>query len=80
MAMDAASLALFEQKALTILNEHLLAIRLRASECRLLDVTWFSSRFERLNNLEWDTPWWRQIGERSTDAVHVTPGAVRDVR
>ena len=73
----AERLALFEQKALTILNEHLLAIRLRASGCRLVDVTWLSSHVGGgLDGLDWDTPWWRQIAERTVDAVHVTPGGL----
>jgi hypothetical protein len=77
MALDAGRLALFEQKALTILNEHLLAIRLRASGCRVVDVTWLSSRVGGgLDGLDWDTPWWRQIAERTVDAVHVTPHGI----
>ena len=72
MALDARRLAYFEQKALTILNEHLLAIRLRASGCRLVDVTWLWSRVGgSLDGLDWDTPWWRQIAERTVDSVHV---------
>jgi hypothetical protein len=76
MALDERHLALFEQKALTILNEHLLSIRLRAAGCRLVDVTWLSSRAGAPDRIDWDTPWWRQIAERTADAVHVTPGAV----
>jgi hypothetical protein len=80
MVLDSAGVALFERKALTILNEHLLAIRLRAAGCRVIDVTWLSSRVKSLNELDWDTPWWQQIAERSVDAVHVTPGAAPAVR
>jgi hypothetical protein len=77
MSLDPGRLALFEQKALAILNEHLLAIRLRASGCRLVDVTWLSSRVEDgCDGLDWGTPWWRQIAERTVDAVHVTPGGL----
>jgi hypothetical protein len=77
MTLDTGHLALFEQKALTILNEHLLAIRLRASGCRLIDVTWLGSRVEGgLDRLDWDTPWWRQIAERPVDAVRVAPGGL----
>jgi hypothetical protein len=77
MALDAARLALFEQKALAILNEHLFAIRLRASGCRLVDVTWLSTRVGNgSHQVDWNTPWWRQIAERHADAVHVTPGGI----
>jgi hypothetical protein len=77
LVLDTGSLALFEQKALAILSEHLLAIRLRASGCRLVDVTWLSSRAENSSNqLDWDTPWWRQTAERVVDAVTVTPTAL----
>ncbi len=37
------SLATFELKALSILNEHMLGIRLRALGCPLIDVTWLST-------------------------------------
>jgi len=81
MSLDTGQLAIFEQKALAILNEHLLAIRLRASGCRIVDVTWLSSRVEDgLDGLDWDTPWWRQIAERKVDAVHVTPGRLAQAR
>lgn len=76
MALDAEHLSRFEQKALAILNEHLFGIRLRASGCRLVDVTWLSSRLGGLDGLDWDTPWWRQIAERTVDAVHVKPGGL----
>ena len=80
IALDAGRLALFEQKALAILNEHLLAIRLRAAGCRLVDVTWLATRVgEGRGRVDWDTPWWRQIAERHADAVHVTPGGIAQV-
>lgn len=37
------SLARFEAKALAILNEHLLTIRLRAQGCRMVDTTWLTA-------------------------------------
>jgi hypothetical protein len=43
IALDADRLVL-EQKALTILNEHLLSARFRAAGCRLIAVTWLASR------------------------------------
>ncbi len=77
-ALDADRLTFFEQKALTILNEHLLSARLRATGCRLIDVTWLTSRPRvTADRVDWQTPWWEQIGNREADAVRVTPG--RDV-
>jgi hypothetical protein len=38
------SLAGFEAKALAILNEHLLTIRLRTQGCAIVDATWLSTR------------------------------------
>src|SRR5919197_786912 len=40
IALAAEALPGFEQKALCILNEQMLGIRLRALGCRLVDVTW----------------------------------------
>jgi len=80
IALDAGRLALFEQKALAILNEHLFAIRLRAAGCRLVDLTWLSTRVgDGFDRIDWDTPWWRQIAERRVDAVQVTPGGIAQV-
>jgi hypothetical protein len=80
MALDTVRLELFEQKALAILNEQLLAIRLRAAGCRLVDVTWLSTRVgDSRNRVDWNTPWWRQIAERQADAVHVTPGGIAHI-
>jgi hypothetical protein len=80
IALHAGSLGLFEQKALAILNEHLLAIRLRATGCHLIDVTWLSTRVrDGRDPIDWNTPWWRQIAERQADAVHVTPGGIVQV-
>ena len=81
MVLDAERLAHFEQKALAILNEHLLAIRLRAAGGRLVEVTWLLTYVgDGWCRVDWDTPWWRQIAERHADAVHVTPGGDSPLR
>ena len=66
ISLDEASLHLFEQKAMAILNEHLLGVRLRAAGCRTIDVTWLSGLLARRRTrvIDWDTPWWRQLADR----------------
>jgi hypothetical protein len=76
LALDEAGLEMFEQKARMILNEHLLGIRLRATGCRLIDVTWLSSVLSRGGVVNWDTPWWTQLSERDRDAISVRPPLV----
>ena len=71
LAGDEGGLAMFEQKARMILNEHLLGIRLRAAGCRLIDVTWLSSVLCRGGAFTWDTPWWTQLSERDRDAISI---------
>lgn len=66
---DAA--ASFQRKVMAIFNEHLLAARLRAQGCTLVDVTWLSSELARGRTPSWNTPWWTQIATRDTAAVHV---------
>ena len=78
ITLDADRLTFFEQKALTILNEHLLSARLRAAGCRLIDVTWLSSRLRNSDAIDWQTPWWEQTANREADAVRVTPGRAVD--
>jgi hypothetical protein len=43
--MNQERLGYFEEKTMTILNEHLLSIRLRALGCSAIDVTWLSGVF-----------------------------------
>jgi hypothetical protein len=69
-ALTKDTLATFEHKARAILNEHLLSIRLRALGCRLIDVTWLSTRLRRgMEETAWDTNWRDQLAERDRDAV-----------
>jgi hypothetical protein len=65
------TLPAFEHKALSILNEHLLAVRLRAMGCRLIDVTWVATMLARgrAASVQWDTTWRQQLANRDCDAV-----------
>jgi hypothetical protein len=61
----------FEGKAMAIINEHMLSIRLRAAGCRTIDVTWLSGLLAHRRPVDWDTRWWRQLAERDRHAVKV---------
>jgi hypothetical protein len=74
--LDSTSLSQFEQKALAILNEHLLGIRLRAAGCRTIDVTWLSSVLARGEPVDWRTPWWRQLAGRDRHALRMNGDAL----
>jgi hypothetical protein len=78
ISLDRKGLAEFEQKTLCVLNEHLFGLRLRASGCRTIDVTWLSGVLGRsgASNVEWNTPWWQQLAGRDRDAIRVTRTAV----
>ena len=64
------TLPAFEHKALSILNEQLLGIRLRALGCRLIDVTWLSTMLRRraASEIPWNTGWRAQLANREDDA------------
>jgi hypothetical protein len=67
-----ATLDLFETKAMAILNEQVLASRLRARGCALVDATWLATRRTRLPAGEplGAIPGWRwQITQRDVDAA-----------
>ena len=70
-ALTAETLPAFEKKTLAILNEHLLAIRLRAQGCRLVDVTWLAGVHGSRSGdqMEWSPNWKRQLAERTEDRV-----------
>lgn len=76
-ALTEATLPAFERKTLCILNEHQLAVRLRAGGCRLVDVTWLSSQLSRggPGSVAWHTPWDEQLAGRDRDALVVPPPA-----
>ncbi len=64
------SLHEFEDKALTILNEQMFGVRLRAQGCRTTDVTWAWSELDRNGMLPKPLPPWRvQLSERAHDMV-----------
>jgi hypothetical protein len=70
-ALGPETLPTFQRKALSIFNEQMLALRLRASGCRLIDVTWLSAGLARSSFVAWQTPWWEQLAGRDRDAVRV---------
>jgi hypothetical protein len=71
LALTAEALPSFEQKALCILNEQMLGIRLRALGCPLVDVTWLSARIAdaSADEIPWSVPWHRQLATRERDAL-----------
>ncbi|MGO9684908.1 MAG: hypothetical protein ACLPTZ_20415 [Beijerinckiaceae bacterium] len=70
------SLREFEAKTLTILNEQMFAVRLRAQGCRIADVTWAWSELGRRGALPKPLPPWRiQLSERAHDAVPLARSA-----
>lgn len=72
-ALTRETLPTFEHKALSILNEQLLGIRLRALGCALIDVTWLSSVLRHKSALEisWTTDWREQLASRDGDVLVV---------
>lgn len=67
------TLATFERKALAIINEHLLSIRLRALDCPLIDVTWLATQLGRVESVRipWRLDWRTQLAERDADAIEL---------
>ena len=72
-ALTRETLSAFEHKTTSILNEQLLGIRLRALGCRLIDVTWLSTRLRQAKPLDipWTTSWREQLASRETGAVRL---------
>jgi len=65
--LTAATLGYFEAKALAILNEHLLSIRLRQAGCTMVDATWLAARVSHLGPdraLERVPTWQWQVAAR----------------
>ena len=68
--MNQERLGYFEEKTMTILNEHLLSIRLRALGCFPIDVTWLSGVFaERREAPSSHVGWREQLRKRPVDAL-----------
>lgn len=72
-SLDRTNLLEFEQKALAIINEHLLAIRLRGQGCPLVDVTWLDT-VGTTGEPDLHTPWTTQLAQRDEAAVVVDDG------
>jgi len=67
--LDAVTWAYFKAKARAILNEHMLAIRLRAQGCAMADATWLATRARTLlpgQGLGAIPDWRRQLPARDT--------------
>jgi hypothetical protein len=70
--VTAESLLYFQAKVLAMLNEHMLAIRLRRQGCMLVDATWLATQIASSGRSAAvaTIPYWRvQLAERDTDAV-----------
>jgi hypothetical protein len=71
LATTAETLPAFEHKALAIMNEQLLGVRLRAMGCRPVDVTWLATTLARSGGapVSWDANWRKQLAGRDRDAL-----------
>jgi hypothetical protein len=80
--LTADSLPAFEQKALSIMNEQLLGVRLRAQGCSLIDVTWLATMMGsgRLSAKWWKTQWHEQLAGRDRDRILVAAPALASPR
>jgi hypothetical protein len=66
----------FQAKALAMLNEQMLAVRLRRQGCALVDATWLATQAARgnLSAALKPIPYWRvQLAQRDTDAAPTAP-------
>lgn len=73
-ALSAETLPFFRAKALAILNEQRLAIRLRRQGCAIVDATWlatWAARNPAATELGAIPEWRDQLAERDTDAQRV---------
>lgn len=59
--LDEATLPTFQAKALAILNEHLLGVRLRAQGCVVADISWAAQEVAGGSAVRWDLPWREQL-------------------
>ena len=71
--LTAEKMAVFEAKALAILNEHLLRVRLSAMGCRVIDVTWLASALARgpATSVPWNASWREQLAGRGIAALEL---------
>ena len=73
--LTAETLPTFQAKAIAIMNEQMLGVRLRAMGCRLIDVTWLSTMLAAGRPVSWRTPWREQLENRDRDALRLTTSA-----
>jgi hypothetical protein len=62
----------FQNKVVSILNEHMFSVRLRAQGCAMVDATWLATRVAKLRDGQPLGPipsWRRQLTERDTAPV-----------
>ena len=73
LSLAAEDFPLFKAKALAILNEHLLGLRLRAQGTSLVDATWLASQLAVRHPaaIQWTTSWRDQLANRDSDAIAV---------
>jgi hypothetical protein len=64
----------FQEKTRAILNEHMLAIRLRALGGAVVDVTWLAAKLRQSEAINWRTSWRQQLTQANRDVV---PAAVK---
>ena len=63
------TLPTFQAKAIAIMNEQMLGVRLRAMGCRVVDVTWLSTLLAAGQSIRWRTPWREQLANRGLDGL-----------
>jgi len=70
-----ATLPAFERKTLAIMNEHLLAIRLRSLNTMLIDTTWLATCLANggIGTIPWGLNWREQVAGRDTDSLLISP-------
>jgi hypothetical protein len=71
--LTAETVGAFQGKAMSIMQEHLLAVRLRAMGCRTTDVTWLATALRNgaASNVRWGTPWQEQLANRDHAPIAV---------
>lgn len=70
-ALTTDTLPNFERKTLAIMNEHLLSIRLRALNVKLIDTTWLATRLANGGTaaVAWGLNWQEQLAGRDADSL-----------
>lgn len=76
-ALSDESLPLFRDKAIAIINEHMLTIRLRAQGCTIVDQTWLAGHLENDRALPPVWPGWRDQLKTRDDVVSIPTPSMR---